>query len=125
MFQVGTAIEFPAQHIMPGDPGPEGELHSHDYRLEVVIEREKLDDRGMVCDIDVLEAVLGEIDSSLRGRDLEAIRPAEADAVTVEVFARWAFDFLAAALRDSGAETMWVRVWENSMSFGGYSDTLN
>ena len=58
MFQVGTAIEFSAQHIMPGMEGPEGQLHSHDYRLDVVVEREKLDDRGMVCDLDVLEAAL-------------------------------------------------------------------
>ena len=59
MYQVGTAIEFPAQHIMPGVEGPEGELHEHDYRLEVLVERERLDDRGMVCDLDVLDAALG------------------------------------------------------------------
>jgi 6-pyruvoyltetrahydropterin/6-carboxytetrahydropterin synthase len=124
MFQVGTAIEFRAQHIMPGVEGPEGQLHSHDYRLEVVVEREKLDSRGMVCDLDVLEVALQGIDSIVRGNNLEVIRPADADAVTVEVFARWAHDFLADAIRDSGAQTLAVRVWENSMSFGGYSDEL-
>jgi 6-pyruvoyltetrahydropterin/6-carboxytetrahydropterin synthase len=125
MFQVGTAIEFSAQHIMPGVEGPEGQLHSHDYRLDVLVEREQLDDRGMVCDLDVLEAALQRIDSIVRGKNLEVIRPAHADAVTVEVFARWAHDFLADAIRDTGAQTLAVRVWENSMSFGGYSDQLN
>src|ERR671911_45354 len=113
MFQVGTAIEFPAQHVMPGVEGPEGELHSHDYRLEVVVERPELDDRGMVCDLDVLEAALHGIDSIVRDKNLEVIRPAEAEAVTVEVFARWAHDFLADAIGDAGAETLSVRVWEN------------
>ncbi len=125
MFQVGTAIEFPAQHIMPGVEGPEGELHSHDYRLDVVVERSRLDDRGMVCDLDVLEAALQEIDGIVRGKNLEVIRPADAEAVTVEVFARWAHDYLAEAIRKTGAETLSVRVWENSMSFGGYSDQLD
>jgi len=125
MFQVGTAIEFSAQHIMPGVEGPEGQLHSHDYRLDVVVEREQLDDRGMVCDLDVLEAALQRIGSIVSGKNLDIIRPAEADAVTVEVFARWAHDFLADAIRDTGAQTLAVRVWENSMSFGGYSDQLN
>ena len=125
MFQVGTAIEFPAQHIMPGVEGPEGELHSHDYRLDVVVEREKLDDRGMVCDLDVLEAALQGIDAVVHGKNLEAIRPADAEAVTVEVFARWAHDFLADAIRNTGAETLAVRVWESATSFGGYSDRLN
>ena len=48
MFQVGTAIEFPAKHVMPGMEGPEGQLHEHQYRLEVLVEREQLDERGMV-----------------------------------------------------------------------------
>ena len=45
-----------ALHVMPDVEGPEGELHTHDYRIEVVVECERLDDRGMVCDLDVLEA---------------------------------------------------------------------
>jgi 6-pyruvoyltetrahydropterin/6-carboxytetrahydropterin synthase len=125
MYQVGTAIEFNAQHIMPGVPGPEGQLHSHDYRLEVVVERGKLDDRGMVCDLDILEDLLQKSDRMVRGQNLEVIRPVDADAVTVEVFARWAHDFLAPSIRDSGADTLAVRVWENAMSFGGYSDHLD
>jgi 6-pyruvoyltetrahydropterin/6-carboxytetrahydropterin synthase len=125
MFSVGTAIEFTAQHIRPGVEGPEGELHTHDYRLDVVVERAQLDDRGMVCDLDVLEAALKDVDEIVRGKNLEVIRPADAEAVTVEVFARWAHDFLAAAIRHTGAEALSVRVWENSMSFGGYSDQLH
>jgi 6-pyruvoyltetrahydropterin/6-carboxytetrahydropterin synthase len=120
MYQVGTAIAFPAQHIMPGVEGPEGVLHSHDYRLEVVVERDELDDRGMVCDLDVLDAALQRIDRTVRGKDLEAIRPADADAVTVEVFARWAHDTLAADLGDSDADTLTVRVYESDDAFGGY-----
>jgi 6-pyruvoyltetrahydropterin/6-carboxytetrahydropterin synthase len=125
MFQVGTSIQFPAQHIMPGVEGPEGELHSHDYRLEVVVEREKLDDRGMVCDLDVLDAALQRIDDRLRDQNLEAIRPDDADAVTVEVFARWAHDTLASELRGSGAEMLTVRVWETAFAFGGFCDRLD
>ena len=125
MFQVGTAIEFPAQHIMPGQPGPEGQLHEHQYRLEVVIEREKLDDRGMVCDLDVLDAVLARIDSTVRDQNLEIIRPSGAEAVTVEVFAKWAHDAIAAELRGGGADVLAVRVYENPVAFGGFSDRLD
>ena len=78
MFQVGTAIEFPALHVMPGIEGPEGELHEHQYRLEVLVEREQLDERGMVCDLDVLDAVLQRIDDTLRDQNLEVIAPSGA-----------------------------------------------
>ena len=125
MFQVGTAIEFTAQHIMPGVEGPEGELHSHDYRLDVVVEREKLDDRGMVVDLDILDAALQQIDGIVGDKNLEIIRPDDAEAVTVEVFARWAHDFLADAISGTGVETLSVRVWESTLAFGGYSDRLD
>ncbi len=121
MYQVGTAVEFPAEHVMPGVEGPEGTLHTHDYRLEVLLEREKLDDRGMVCDLDVLDAVLARIDGTLRGKNLDLIRPPEADAVTVEVFARWAHGEIAEALAGTGVDQVSVRVYENRDAFGGYA----
>src|ERR1700722_1910337 len=83
--EVGLSRSVRAFHIMPGMPGPEGELHDHDYRIEIVVDREQLDERGMVCDLDVLEAALTELTSRVDGRNLEEIRPAEAEAVTVEV----------------------------------------
>ena len=49
MHFVGTAVDVRALHVMPDVEGPEGELHTHDYRIEVVVERERLDDRGMVA----------------------------------------------------------------------------
>ena len=125
MHEVGTAIEFPAQHIMPGVEGPEGTLHSHDYRLEVVLSREKLDDRGMVCDLDVLDAVLARIDARLRGQNLDVIRPPEAEAVTVEVFARWAHGAISDELAGSGVDHVSVRIYENPDAFGGFADRLD
>jgi len=125
MYQVGTAIEFPAQHIMPGHPGPEGQLHEHEYRVEVLVEREKLDELGMVCDLDLLDAVLADIESTLRGQNLEIIQPPEADAVTVEVFAKWVHDTLANGLNGGGADRLSVRVYENAFAFGGFSEVLD
>jgi len=105
---------------MPGLPGPEGELHDHDYRIEIVVDREQLDDRGMVCDLDVLEAALTELTSRVENRNLEEIRPAEAEAVTVEVFARWVHDTLSPVVAAAGGQSLAVRVWETPVAFGGY-----
>jgi len=124
MYQVGTAAEVRALHVMPGAPPPEGELHAHDYRLEVILERTALDDRGMVCDLDVLETALADVIATVRDVDLEVIRPADAEAVTVEVFARWAHEALAPAMRNEGVEVLTVRVWESPIAFGGYTAAL-
>src|ERR1700760_3813959 len=122
--EVGLSRSVRAFHIMPGLPGPEGQLHDHDYRIEVVVDREQLDERGMVCDLDVLEAALIELTGRVDNRNLEEIRPAEAEAVTVEVLARWGHDTLAPGVRAAGGENLAVRVWETPAAFGGYRARL-
>ncbi|HUK73058.1 MAG TPA: 6-carboxytetrahydropterin synthase [Streptosporangiaceae bacterium] len=119
-YEVGLSRGVRAFHIMPGLAGPEGELHQHDYRIELVVERGSLDDRAMVCDLDVLEKALTELTARIDGRNLEEIRPAAAEAVTVEVFARWVHDTLASAVAAGGGDTLAVRVWETEAAFGGY-----
>jgi 6-pyruvoyltetrahydropterin/6-carboxytetrahydropterin synthase len=119
-YEVGFSRNIRAFHIMPGLPGPEGQLHDHDYRIEIVADREQLDDRGMVCDLDELDAALTELTSRVEGRNLEEIRPAGAEAVTVEVFARWVHDNLAPVIAAAGGGGLAVRVWETPVAFGGY-----
>jgi 6-pyruvoyltetrahydropterin/6-carboxytetrahydropterin synthase len=124
VYETGTALQVRAFHVMPGMPPPEGERHSHDYRLDVVVRRDDLDERGMVVDLDLLDQALRDAAAQVDGADLETIRPADVEAVTVEVFARWLHGQLAAALgRQSGA-TLAVRVWESPSAFGGYTSSL-
>jgi 6-pyruvoyltetrahydropterin/6-carboxytetrahydropterin synthase len=121
-YEVGLTREVRAFHIMPGLPGPEGQLHHHDYRIEIVVDREQLDDRGMVCDLDMLEAAATKLTGRIEGRNLDEIRPADAEAVTVEVFARWVHDTLSPTIASAGGDTLAVRVWESPVAFGGYRD---
>jgi 6-pyruvoyl-tetrahydropterin synthase len=117
MFEVGATTRFRAHHRMPSRPPPENELHAHEYRVEVVAERQSLDERGMVCDIDVVTTCLAEAVERARDRDLADV--CEADVATVEILASWIHTQLAPPLRDDGAELLAVRVWESEDAFGG------
>jgi 6-pyruvoyltetrahydropterin/6-carboxytetrahydropterin synthase len=119
-FEVGTSAALRALHRIPWLPPPEGDLHAHDYRVEVVVQRETLDGRGMVCDLDIVEAALREAVAALEGKNLDSIRPPEAEAVTVEILARWFHARLGDAIHAAGGEELAVRVWESPTAFGGY-----
>jgi 6-pyruvoyltetrahydropterin/6-carboxytetrahydropterin synthase len=119
-FEVGTSADLRALHRIPWLPPPEGDLHAHDYRVEVVVAREALDGRGMVCDLDLVEAALREAVAELEGKNLDSIQPPEAEAVTVEILARWFHARLGDAIRAAGGEELAVRVWESPTAFGGY-----
>ena len=36
-YEVGLSAAVRAFHVMPGMPGPEGQRHHHDYRIELVV----------------------------------------------------------------------------------------
>ena len=123
-FEVGASAPLRALHRLPWMTGPEAEPHEHDYRIEVVVERAELDERGMVCDLDVLRAALEDVLGRLEGKDLDEIRPQDADAVTVEVLARWLHEELREPVRLAGGEALAIRVWEAPDSFGGYRGSV-
>jgi 6-pyruvoyl-tetrahydropterin synthase len=126
-YEVGLSRTLRAFHLMPGMPPPEGERHHHDYRIEVVVERRELDERAMVCDLDLLEAALADLAGRIEGKDLEdAIAPPrDGEGITVEVFARWVHDTLSGVVRQAGGETLAARVWESPVAFAGYRAPAN
>lgn len=123
MYEVGLSKTFVAWHVMPGAEGPEGELHTHDYTIDVVVSRSHLDERGMVCDLDLLEVALEKVVGVVAGQNLDIIRPEDADAVTVEVLSRWAHSAISAEL--TIPVDLAVRVWESPVAFGGYAAPAN
>lgn len=120
MYRTGTAAAVRAWHVMAGLPGPEGERHHHDYRIEVVAGREHVDERGMVVDLDLLNGALDRFVGRVQGADLDELCPEHSGAVTVERFAAWAHAELAAGLTAPADLELEVRVWESADAFGGY-----
>ena len=121
-YEVGARAPLRAFHRLPWATGPEAEPHAHEYAIELVAAREELDERGMVCDLDVLQPALAETLGRLEGNDLDVlVNPDDVDAVTVEVLARWLHEQLRARLAGTGVERLSVRVWESDDAFGGYS----
>jgi 6-pyruvoyltetrahydropterin/6-carboxytetrahydropterin synthase len=122
VYETGTALQVRAFHVLPGMPPPEGERHAHDYRVDVVVRRDDLDERGMVVDLDLLDQALRGAAARVDGADLENI--VDVEAVTVEVFARWVHRELATALGGLPGATLAVRIWESPDAFGGYTASL-
>ena len=119
-FEVGASMPLRAFHRLPWAEGAEAEPHAHEYRVEVVVERGGLDDRGMVVDLDVLQAALAEVVGGLEGQDLdERVAPTDAEAVTVEILARWLHGRLRGPIGRAGADALVVRVWEAPDACGG------
>ena len=122
MFEAGIVARFDAQHVMHGMDGPEGELHSHDYRIDVTASRARLDDLGMVVDLDVLQAAVDDVVRKVKGMNLDDIVvPREPESVTVEALAQWIHGEVSRAIAGTGVDDLHIRAWETDDAFGGYA----
>jgi 6-pyruvoyltetrahydropterin/6-carboxytetrahydropterin synthase len=120
-FEVGVLEDFIAQHyLVGGDFGPEGNLHSHHYRVEVTVSGAELDAHGFLIDIVRLKSELGRLVARFRGHTLNELAELEGQNPGVEVVSRAMALALASALGEGGASALRVKLWENDSAWASY-----
>ncbi|MFA9428313.1 6-pyruvoyl tetrahydropterin synthase family protein [Natronorubrum sp. A-ect3] len=95
MYDVSVSRSFVAQHFLTvPDPGPEGDLHSHHYTLEVTVSAPELDEYGYVVDIDDLSAAVDTAVEAYRDQTLNDCPAFEGLNPSLEHFTRIVADRL-------------------------------
>lgn len=125
MYTVAVSTDFVAQHFLTvPDPGPEGEIHSHHYELEVRCRGPELNEYGYLLDIDELTAAVDAVEERYRDELLNDREAFEGLNPSVEHFARIVADRLAADLDSPGVETLTVRLHEDEIAWASYERSL-
>ncbi|MFC7224845.1 6-pyruvoyl tetrahydropterin synthase family protein [Halalkalicoccus sp. GCM10025322] len=125
MYTVAVSTDFVAQHFLTvPDPGPEGEVHSHHYELEVRCRGPELNEYGYLLDIDELTAAVDAVEERYRDELLNDREAFEKLNPSVEHFARIVADRLAADLDSPGVETLTVRLHEDEIAWASYERSL-
>lgn len=125
MYTLAVQRDFIAQHfLVGGDWGPENELHSHHYRLELQLEAASLDPHGYCVDIVDVERALDEQVARCRDRTLNDLPPFAGLNPSIEHFCRILCDELAVRLAAPNLTAITVRLWENQIAWASYRRAL-
>jgi 6-pyruvoyltetrahydropterin/6-carboxytetrahydropterin synthase len=119
MYEIGVVDEFDAVLSLKGDFGPATRLHGHAYKVQVVIQGERLDETGVLYDIARLRDALREILSGLHYQNLNEMEAFRDCNPTVEIVSRYIYDRMALALGDD-AGGLKVTVWESPSAYSSY-----
>lgn len=121
MYSLTVKGSFIAQHFLTvPNPGPEGDIHSHRFTMEVTFEGEELDEYGYLVDIDEVKAGIDAVrrryaDTTLNERPaFDGLNP------SVEHFSRIAGEKLLGHVDTSGADRIRVRMWEDETASASY-----
>ncbi len=123
MFTLGLQRRFVARHRMVGgDWGPENDLHSHAYLLEITLEGARLDQHGFLVDLVDLERQVDLMIGHYREQILND-QPAFAGLnPSLENFARILCTSLTADMNAPGVSAVTVRLWENESAWAAFRE---
>ncbi len=120
MYELKIITQFAAAHRLENFNGKCEALHGHNWKVEVFLAGEQLDEAGLLVDFGVIKArtnaLLEEIDHKYLN-ELEAFREQNPSS---ENLARYLFERLSTDLIRDGVRVSRVNVWESDTSCASY-----
>jgi len=125
MYTVSVRRPFIAQHFLTvPDPGPEGQLHSHQFTAVVEFEGETLDEHGYLVDIDAINEALDSVVETYAETTLNDQPAFEGLNPSVEHFSRIVCEHVVETAAPTTPDRIRVRLWEDDEAFASYEQPL-
>ncbi|HEY9073375.1 MAG TPA: 6-carboxytetrahydropterin synthase [Desulfobaccales bacterium] len=122
MYTLAVERSFIARHfLVGGDWGPENQLHSHQYHLELKIEGQTLNEHGFLVDIVALEAHLDELVAYYTDQTLNELPEFAGLNPSIEHFARLLGQELLNRIKDP-LHALTAKVWEDDIAWAAYRE---
>ena len=122
MFEVSVAMNFSAAHNLKGYQGKCEALHGHNWKVEVILRSDKLDNIGMVEDFSAIKDKLKNILSLFDHKYLNVLPYFKKKNPTSENIAKLIFEKMKEKLKSTQLGISSVKVWETDTSCATYSE---
>lgn len=122
-FELTIEVEFCGAHILVGHQGKCANLHGHNYKTEVCIIGNKLNEIGMLIDFADLKKEVNNVVDTLDHKYINEIDYPEflEGKTSAENIAKYIFERVEMKLNSNNAKVEYVRIWETSKYSVKYS----
>jgi 6-pyruvoyltetrahydropterin/6-carboxytetrahydropterin synthase len=120
MYELKIVTDFAAAHRLENFYGKCESLHGHNWKVEVFLQGDRLDDAGLIRDFGVVKAKTREVLAELDHHYLNELPAFRQQNPSSENLARYLFERLGTALNDGGVTVCRVSVWESDTSCASY-----
>ena len=124
-YRLCVTRELIAQHFLTvPDAGPEGEIHSHHFTIELRFAGAETDQYGYLLDIDVVEEILGDLTDRYEDELLNKLPEFKGHNPSVEHFAKVVGDRVEAVGLGRNLAKLCVRIWEDETAWASHERAL-
>lgn len=120
MYELKIEEHFAAAHNLRGYQGACEALHGHNWKVEVLVRTEKLNDIGLAIDFKDLKRALGTVLDNLDHRYLNDMPEFAVENPSSELIARHIYRELADLLASTGVKVYKVTAWESEKACASY-----
>ena len=120
MYQLTVESSFSAAHYLRGYKGKCENLHGHNWRVSVTLERGSLNGMGMVIDFKELKEMVDKVLEELDHKFLNELPSFRKANPTTENIAKTIYGKLSKLLKDRTIRLNKVTVWEKETSSATY-----
>jgi 6-pyruvoyltetrahydropterin/6-carboxytetrahydropterin synthase len=120
MFELMIETYFSAAHQLRGYEGLCEKLHGHNWKVQVYVLAEKLNDIDLAIDFHELKKLTDEVLEPLDHSFLNDIFPFTEKNPSSENIAKWIFDSLKKKLYEAEVTLSGITVWESDTASATY-----
>jgi 6-pyruvoyltetrahydropterin/6-carboxytetrahydropterin synthase len=120
MFELSVEVSFSAAHQLRGYKGKCENMHGHNWKVQVSVMSEDLNDIDLVIDFHDLKKMAREVIAPLDHAYLNDIFPFTEKNPSSENMAKWIFDCMKKKIADNAVRVSAVTVWESDTSSATY-----
>ncbi len=120
MFEISIQTSFAAAHRLLHYRGKCEELHGHNWKVEVTVQTEGLNDIGIGIDFQNLKQAANDIIARLDHTCLNDVPPFNEMNPSSENIARYLYGELSERFSDRDVDVVKVSVWESDKAWAAY-----
>lgn len=120
MYELKIITHFSAAHRLENFYGKCEALHGHNWKVEVYLLGDRLDEAGLLKDFGEIKARANEILQEIDHKYLNELPAFRHQNPSSENLARYLFERLASVLNGKGVRVSKVSVWESENSCASY-----
>jgi 6-pyruvoyltetrahydropterin/6-carboxytetrahydropterin synthase len=120
MYELSIEVGFAAAHQLRGYKGKCENLHGHNWRVQISVSAERLNELDIAIDFHDLKKIAQEVVTPLDHAFLNDIFPFTEKNPSSENIAKWIFDSLKKKINNGNLRTAAVTVWESESASASY-----
>ena len=120
MYELSVEVSFAAAHQLRGYKGKCENMHGHNWRVQISVAADKLNDIDIAIDFHDLKRIAREVVAPLDHSYLNDVFPFTEKNPSSENIAKWIFDSLRKKINTENIRVGAVTVWESDNASASY-----